>query len=137
MIMLSLLWKELRDQDLVGTAAVGVAAAVLLGHFVPLLDNRWDGSTLEKVASATGMPSCVRELRGQQFVLAVLLLDCLRPCWTNLGWALHVWGQPRHMHVLLPGVGRHEAMHFMWVAAALLMAHLVPLLDNIWCALQC
>ena len=45
-VMLSLLWKELRDQDLAGTAAVGVAAAFLLGHFVPLLDNRWAGSTL-------------------------------------------------------------------------------------------
>eukprot|EP00891_Asterochloris_glomerata_P003927 jgi/Astpho2/3927/Aster-01109 len=40
-VMLSLLWKELRDQDLAGTAAVGVAVAFLLGHFVPLLDNRW------------------------------------------------------------------------------------------------
>ena len=55
-IMLSLLWKELRDQDLVGTAAVGVAAAFLLGHFVPLLDNRWDGSTLEDCFSR---PACI------------------------------------------------------------------------------
>ena len=40
LIVLSLLWKELRSQDLLGSSLIAVAAVFALGHFVPILDNR-------------------------------------------------------------------------------------------------
>ena len=125
-IMLSLLWKELRDQDLVGTSAVGVAAAILLGHLVSLLDNRWDGSTLEE--------GCFRRqactlVRGHcEASTSCLLYPCLTVCalLDDTSWALHAWGSPSICTRGSPDLGRCEPMHLMWVAAALLIAHLCP-----------